>query len=101
MWYYERHKFVSGDSGRQSFWVSDGRVGGTLWRVSEKERRRCKTCTRPWYPSISQAKGQGIQTTTMGEIPLYADVLLFGELIDISSYFNAGKWQKIQDIRGG
>jgi hypothetical protein len=57
--------------------------------------------TRPWYPSISQAKGQGIQTTTMGEILLYADVLLFGELIYVSSYFNAEKWQKIQNIRGG
>ena len=57
------------------------------------ERRRCKIGSCPWYRSISQAKGQGIQTTTMGQNPLYANVLLFGELINISSYFIAYKFR--------
>ena len=34
------------------------------------ERRRCKTGSCPWYRSISQAKGQGIQITTMGQLPV-------------------------------
>ena len=57
------------------------------------ERRRCKTGSCPWYRSISQAKGQGIQIATMGQNPLYANVLLFGELINISSYFIAWKFR--------
>ena len=57
------------------------------------ERRRCKTGSCPWYRLISQAKGQGIQITTMGQNPLYANVLLFGELINISSYFIAWKFR--------
>lgn len=57
------------------------------------ERRRCKIGSCPWYRSISQAKGQGIQITTMGQNPLYANVLLFGELINISSYFIAWKFR--------
>ena len=57
------------------------------------ERRRCKTGSCPWYRSISQAKGQGIHKKQWEKLPLYANVLLFGELINISSYFIAWKFR--------
>ena len=53
------------------------------------ERRRCKTGSCPWYRLISQAKGQGIQITTMGKIPVVCKCSTFGELISYQLLFFA------------